>query len=123
LPATLALSLTLTLQLASVPALTATLALATTLTLRSPLTLRSTLTLRLFAAAFAAVLFLLGLGGLLLRHNDPRILLSPGFGLYRARRGGNPHRRAYKENCVSSAYYGHFLAFRWIGHRQSCAKL
>jgi hypothetical protein len=33
-----------------------------------------------------------------------------------ARRGGNPHRRTYKEYCVSSAYNGHFLAFRWNGH-------
>jgi hypothetical protein len=114
LPTTLALATALALQLAPAPALPTTLALAAALTLRPTLVL---------AAAFAALL-LFRLTPLVLRHNDPRFIIEcPGFGLYRARRGGNPHRRTYKENCVSRSYYRHFLAFRWIGHRQSCARL
>jgi hypothetical protein len=114
LPAALALiALALALQLAPASALPAALAQSLSL---AALTLRPTLAPGFLAATFAASLLFLGVISLALREDDPRVVQRPGFGLNSARRGGNPHRRTYKEYCVSSAYNGHFLAFRWNGH-------
>ena len=76
------------------------------------LTLALAAALLLLSLALAALLFVFGFIRLVLSDHHPRFVAGPGFGFQPARRGGNPHRRSYKKNCVLRPYYGHFLAFR-----------
>jgi hypothetical protein len=69
----------------------------------------------LLAALLIVVIVLLILVLLVLRQNETRLAQIPGLGPNAAGEGGNPHRRPYKEDCMSRAYQGHFLAFRSYG--------